>query len=93
MATAETNSNAIWLQNGASNNVIKYIPVLNNSQNTARTRSIVIGTSTTTGLVNNQLCAGYYNYNWNASEFTSGIYYYKLISDESFVVKKMMLLK
>ncbi len=44
-------------------------------------------------LVNNQLSAGYYKYNWNASEFTSGVYYYKLISDDSFLVKKMMLLK
>lgn len=44
-------------------------------------------------LLNNQLSAGYYKYNWNASEFTSGIYYYKLISNDSFIVKKMMFLK
>ncbi|GIV46158.1 MAG: hypothetical protein KatS3mg036_0976 [Ignavibacterium sp.] len=44
-------------------------------------------------LVNNQLSAGYYKYNWNASDLTSGIYYYKLISDDGFLVKKMMLLK
>ncbi len=44
-------------------------------------------------LVDNQLSAGYYKYNWNASEPTSGIYYYKLISDNTFLVKKMLLLK
>ncbi len=49
LATTGTNSNSIWLQNGASNNVIKYVHVLNNTQNTAGPRAIVIGTSTTTG--------------------------------------------
>lgn len=44
-------------------------------------------------LINNQLSAGYYKYNWNASELPSGIYYYKLISDENFLVKKMLLVK
>ncbi|AFH48190.1 Hypothetical protein IALB_0478 [Ignavibacterium album JCM 16511] len=53
LATTGTNSNTIWLQNGASNNVIKYVHVLNNTQNTAGPRAIVIGTSTTTGNDNN----------------------------------------
>lgn len=44
-------------------------------------------------LVDNQLTAGYYKFNWNASEFTSGIYYYKLTSDDNFLVKKMILVK
>lgn len=49
LATTGTNSSTIWLQNGASNNVIKYVHVVNNTQNTAGPRAIVIGTSTTTG--------------------------------------------
>lgn len=49
LATTGTNSNTIWLRNGASNNVIKYVHVVNNTQNTAGPRAIVIGTSTTTG--------------------------------------------
>jgi hypothetical protein len=53
LATTGTNSNTIWLQNGASNNVIKYVHVVNNTQNTAGPRAIVIGTSTTTGNSNN----------------------------------------
>ncbi|MFN3694439.1 MAG: hypothetical protein ACK4UV_05475, partial [Ignavibacterium sp.] len=53
LATTGTNSNTIWLQNGASNNVIQYVHVLNNTQNTAGPRAIVIGTSTTTGNDNN----------------------------------------
>lgn len=53
LATTGTTSNTIWLQNGASNNVIKYVHALNNTQNTAGPRTIVIGTSSTTGNNNN----------------------------------------
>lgn len=49
LATTGTNSNTIWLQNGASNNTIKYVHVINNTQNTAGPRAVVLGTSTTTG--------------------------------------------
>ncbi|MEJ5262288.1 MAG: T9SS type A sorting domain-containing protein [Ignavibacterium sp.] len=53
LATTGTNSNTIWLQNGASNNVVKYVHIVNNTQNTAGPRAVVIGTSTTTGNSNN----------------------------------------
>lgn len=49
LATTGTNSSTIWLQNGASNNVIKYVYVVNNTQNTAGPHAIVFSTSTTTG--------------------------------------------
>ncbi|WP_337866874.1 T9SS type A sorting domain-containing protein [Ignavibacterium sp.] len=53
LATTGTNSSTIWLQNGASNNVVKYVHIVNNTQNTAGPRAVVIGTSTTTGNSNN----------------------------------------
>jgi hypothetical protein len=49
LATTGTNSNTIWLLNGASNNVIKYVHAINYTQNTAGPRTIVIGTATSAG--------------------------------------------
>ena len=44
-------------------------------------------------LVNEDLIAGTYKYDWDASEWTSGIYYYQLISGEFTGTKKMALIK
>jgi hypothetical protein len=44
-------------------------------------------------LVNEQLSAGTYNANFDASEYPSGIYFYKLESEGYTEVKKMMLIK
>jgi D-alanyl-D-alanine carboxypeptidase len=40
-----------------------------------------------------KLSAGIYEHKWNASGFPSGIYYYKLQTQNSIFVKKMMLVK
>ena len=44
-------------------------------------------------LVNDKLGAGSYDVNWYGSGYSSGIYFYKLITDEYTDVKKMVLLK
>jgi len=44
-------------------------------------------------LVSEQLSAGTYNYDWNASNLTSGIYFYRLQAADFVETKKMMLLK
>ena len=46
-----------------------------------------------TTLVNNSLEAGNYNIEWNASNNASGIYFYKLETNEYVNVKKMILVK
>lgn len=44
-------------------------------------------------LVNESLNAGEYNYRFDAAKLTSGIYFYKLLTDEFTEVKKMTLVK
>ncbi len=44
-------------------------------------------------LVNEQLSAGSYNFDFNASHLSSGVYFYKLVSNEFTDVKKMILVK
>ncbi len=44
-------------------------------------------------LVNQQLIPGTYEVNWNAAKFSSGIYMYRLITDDFSMVKKMSLIK
>jgi len=44
-------------------------------------------------LVSEQLGAGTYNYDWNASNLTSGIYFYRIQAGNFIETKKMMLLK
>jgi hypothetical protein len=44
-------------------------------------------------LVNENLNAGTYNAYWNAANFTSGVYFYKLISAEYSETKRMVLIK
>jgi hypothetical protein len=44
-------------------------------------------------LVSEELTAGSYNYNWDASRLSSGIYFYKLVSGSYTSTKKMLLLK
>lgn len=44
-------------------------------------------------LVNGELTAGNYEADWDASKFSSGVYFYKLISTNFTDVKKMMLIK
>ena len=44
-------------------------------------------------LVNEKLSAGSYEVEWNASDYPSGVYFYKLVTDEFVDVKKMVLVK
>ena len=44
-------------------------------------------------LVNEKLNAGRYETNWDGSSYPSGVYFYKLITDEYVSVKKMLLMK
>jgi hypothetical protein len=44
-------------------------------------------------LVNEQLKPGNYNIEWNASNFPSGVYFYKLVAGDYVEVKKMILIK
>jgi predicted CXXCH cytochrome family protein len=44
-------------------------------------------------LVNDYLAAGNYNVTWNAKNYASGVYYYRLESKDFVQVKKMILLK
>jgi hypothetical protein len=44
-------------------------------------------------LVNEQLSSGKYEYDWDASSYASGVYYYKLIAGSYSEVKKMILIK
>jgi hypothetical protein len=46
-----------------------------------------------TALVNQQLGAGTYEADWNASEYPSGVYFYKLESGDYSETKRMVLLK
>jgi photosystem II stability/assembly factor-like uncharacterized protein len=52
----------------------------------------VLGNEVTT-LVNEQLKAGTYEVEWDASNYASGVYYYKLIATDYTETKKMVLLK
>lgn len=44
-------------------------------------------------LVNSQLTPGIYKVNWNAAKFSSGIYMYRLVTNDFSMVKKMSLIK
>jgi hypothetical protein len=44
-------------------------------------------------LVNEQLSAGSYNFDFNAANLSSGVYFYKLVASEFTEVKKMILVK
>ena len=44
-------------------------------------------------LVNEKLDAGSYEVDWDATDYSSGVYFYKLITDEYVNVKKMLLVK
>jgi hypothetical protein len=44
-------------------------------------------------LVNEKLTPGFYDYQWNAELYTSGIYFYKLAADDFSETKKMVLIK
>jgi len=44
-------------------------------------------------LVNEKLGSGSYEVDWDGSNFTSGVYFFKLITDEYVDVKKMLLVK
>ena len=44
-------------------------------------------------LVNESLQAGTYQASWNAAEYTSGVYFYKLVTDGYSETKKMVLVK
>jgi hypothetical protein len=44
-------------------------------------------------LISNRLTAGKYEVDWNASNYPSGVYFYKLISDDYTQTRKMVLVK
>jgi len=44
-------------------------------------------------IVDHEMERGEYNYEWNASEFVSGIYFYKIAAEDFIDTCKMMLLK
>ena len=44
-------------------------------------------------LVNDQMEAGYHEVYWNASAYSSGVYFYRIKAGAFFETKKMMLLK
>jgi len=44
-------------------------------------------------LVNNELSPGIYNYDWNAANYSSGVYFYKLETGKFVDSKKMVLIK
>ena len=46
-----------------------------------------------TMLVNEKLSAGQYEVNWDGSNYPSGVYFYKLVTDEFSDVKRMLLIK
>ncbi|MBL7128205.1 MAG: T9SS type A sorting domain-containing protein [Ignavibacteria bacterium] len=46
-----------------------------------------------TGLIEKDLNAGSYVVNWNASNYPSGVYFYKLETEDFFDVKRMVLIK
>jgi len=46
-----------------------------------------------TALVNEELRPGTYEVSWDASDYSSGVYYYKLISKEYTETRKMVLIK
>ena len=48
---------------------------------------------TVTKIVDGDLQAGSYKYNWNASNLSSGIYFYRIVSGDFIETKKMMLIK
>ncbi len=52
----------------------------------------MLGKEVTT-LVNEKLSAGSYEVVWDGSNYTSGVYFYKLITDGFVDVHKMVLLK
>lgn len=44
-------------------------------------------------LVNKELNAGSYNFDWNAANFSSGIYFYRMTTDKFVETRKMILVK
>jgi hypothetical protein len=52
----------------------------------------ILGNLVTT-LVDQDMEAGYYTVNWNASQFASGIYIYRIVSGSYVSTKKMILMK
>lgn len=52
----------------------------------------IIGKEVAT-LVNEKLSAGTYSVNWDAAEFPSGVYFYRLTTDGYSETKRMLLLK
>jgi hypothetical protein len=52
----------------------------------------ILGNLVTT-LVDQEMEAGYYSVNWNASQLASGIYVYRIISESFVSTKKMILMK
>ncbi|MCS7053230.1 MAG: T9SS type A sorting domain-containing protein [Ignavibacterium sp.] len=61
LATTGTNSNTILFQNGATNNIVRFVHIVNNTQNTAGPRAIMFGTgdaSSFNTIINNRIQGG-----------------------------------
>ena len=52
----------------------------------------ILGNEVTT-IINKELEAGYYKYDWDASELASGVYLYRIRAGKYVETKKMLLLK
>ncbi|HPN38042.1 MAG TPA: T9SS type A sorting domain-containing protein, partial [Melioribacteraceae bacterium] len=70
----------------------KIIFELRENANTSLSVYNVLGEKVAT-LVNQNLNAGKYSYNFDASKLSSGIYFYTLESGKNIATKKMMLIK
>jgi hypothetical protein len=44
-------------------------------------------------LIDSQMKPGFYKADWNANDFSSGVYFYRLITDDFTETKKMLLVK
>ncbi|MCF8396156.1 MAG: T9SS type A sorting domain-containing protein, partial [Melioribacteraceae bacterium] len=44
-------------------------------------------------IINEEIPAGNYKFNWDASQYSSGVYFYKLVSNNYSITKKALLLK
>ncbi len=69
------------------------VPAGNHSDRTVRLVIYNIQGREVSTLVNAGLQPGTYEYDWDASNFASGVYYYKLTAGKYSDVKKMVLVK
>lgn len=69
------------------------IPAAGNGPRTVRVIIYDILGREVTSLVNEQLKPGRYEVEWNAANYPSGVYYYRIVTEQFFETKKMVLIK